>query len=81
MRHEWFSAVCQYVERPALEHSVHHVGHQQVQLVLDAGSHAPPEWETPPDWLFEVLTKQLIIAGRRLNRHQLAMLDFPPPSS
>jgi hypothetical protein len=81
MRQEWFSAACHYVERPALGRSVHHVGRRQVQPFLDAGGRASPGWETPPDWLFEIFTKQLVIAGRRLNRQQMAKLDFPAPSS
>ena len=81
MDHEWFSSVNKYVERKALGRSVLHVGATQVQPFLNAGGHAPPEWETPPDWVFELLTKQLIIPGRRFNRQQLAKLDFPEPSS
>jgi hypothetical protein len=81
MRHEWFSSACDYAGVPALGHSVIHASSRQVQPFLNAGGHAPPDWETPPDWLFEVLTKQLVITGRRLNRHQVANLDFPAPSS
>ncbi len=79
VHHEWFSSVNKYVERKALGRS--HVGAPQVQPFLNAGGHAPPEWEIPPDWVFELLTKQLIIPGRRFNRQQLAKLDFPEPSS
>jgi hypothetical protein len=67
MRHEWFSSACDYARVPALGHSVIHAGGRQVQPFLNAGGHAPPDWETPPDWLFEVLTKQLVIPGRRVN--------------
>ncbi len=81
MPHEWFSSACAYAARPVLGRSVIHTGSLQVQHLLNAGGHAPPEWATPPDWLFEVLTKQLVIPGRRLNRQQLAKMDFPAPSS
>ncbi len=81
MQHERFSSACEYATRPALGRSVIHVDSLRVQPFLNAGSHAPPEWETPTDWLFEVLTKQLVIPGRRLNRRQLADLDFPAPFS
>jgi hypothetical protein len=79
--HEWFSSVNKYVERQALGRSVLHVGAPQVQPFLNAGGHAPHDWETPSDWVFELLTKQLMIPGRRFNRQQLAKLDFPAPSS
>jgi hypothetical protein len=81
MQHEWFSSACAYASRPALGHSVIHTDSMHVQPFLNAGGHAPPGWETPTDWLFEVLTKQLVIPGRRVNRRQLADLDFPVPSS
>ena len=81
MPHEWLSSACAYAARPTLGRSVVHTGSMQVQPLLNAGGHAPPEWATPLDWLFEVLTKQLLIPGRRLNRQQLAKMDFPAPSS
>ena len=81
MGHEWFTAACDHASRPALGHSVVHVHSGQVQSVLNAGGHAPPGWETSPDWLYEVLTKQLLISGRRVNRQQLANMDFLTPSS
>jgi hypothetical protein len=52
MQHEWFSSACAYAQLPALGHSVVHVGRRQVQLVLNAGGHAPPSVGDSPGLAF-----------------------------
>jgi hypothetical protein len=75
IHHDWFAASLTYFDITADGRSVHHLRIPQVQQVLNSGGHGLPEQDTPPDWQFEVMTKELILPGQRTPEHSHAFWD------
>jgi hypothetical protein len=55
----WFKAARAHLSSPARGRSALHVLSEHVQPILNSGGHAPANWTVPPNWQFEILTKQI----------------------
>jgi hypothetical protein len=75
IHHDWFAVVLTCLDITADGRSVHHLRAPWIQEVLNSGGHDPPSQDTHTEWQFEVMTKQLILPGRRTPEYSHPYLD------